>query len=269
MNAASIKSLQAQLGLPQTGIFDAATSSAMSKAVASSLSKNKDVQAYGGGNDPLAILNAYQTGDWSGVVSLTGKPFSDEQQQAAVAEATKALAPGYEATKAYDTAGVEDTLRNNQEQLGDFQTDQGRQFTKDKDALDQNAADSGVLFSGSRLQKQRDLRTAYQTADERAVRDTGESAASTARGYQYSYGDKAVPSLASLYSVPGAASYNPTVAHGAVTPSATLSSAYDPSKYNFQGTKPVAQNTNIQTRAATLLANRANKLTLSGVGAKF
>lgn len=269
MNAASIKALQAQLGLPQTGVFDSATSSAMSKAVASSLSKNKDVATYAGANDPLQILNAYTTGDWSGVVSLSGKPFTDEQQQAAVADATKALAPAYEAQQTFDTAGVEDTLRKNQEGLADFETDQARQFGKDKDALDQNAADNGVLFSGARIQKQRDLRTGYETAEQRAQRGAAENATETGRSFQYAYGNKPAASLSSYYQLPGASNYNAGVAHGAVTPSPTLSSAYDPSAYNFQGTKPVAQKTAIQTRAASLLANKANKLTLSGVGAKF
>lgn len=236
--------------------------------IAAALAANTNVQRYSGNNSATAILNAYQTGDWSGVTDLTGKPFTDEMQAAAVAQAQSALAPAYKAQESQDTATVEDTLRNNQENLGDFQNDQGLQFGKDKDALDQSAADNGVLFSGARVQKQNDLRTKYQTADQRAVRDAGESAAATTRGYQYDYGNDAARSLSSYYNLPGTSQFNPGVAHGAVSRGG-LAAAYDPNAYNFQGTKPVAQQAAVQTRAAGLLANRANKLSLSGYGTKF
>lgn len=238
------------------------------EAVAAALAANQNVQRYGGNNTATDILNAYQTGDWSGVTDLTGKPFTDEQQAAAVAQAKTALDPAFQAQQAQDTATVEDSLQNNQEKLSDFQDDQALQFGQDKDTLDKSAADNGVLFSGARIQKQNQLRDKYQTADQRAVRDTGETAAATTRGYQYDYGNDAARSLSSYYTTPTAGSYNPNVAHGAVTRGG-LAAAYDPNAYNFQGTKPVAQQAAVQTRAAALLANRANKLSLSGYGTKF
>lgn len=265
----TIKQLQASLGVPQTGIIDAATTTAMNGAVASALKTNPSVQSLAGTNDPTAILNAYMTGDWSGVVSLSGKPFTDDQQKAAVDQATQALAPAYEAQKAYDTATVTDTLKQDQEGLADTEAAAAKQFGQDKNTLDQNAADNGVLFAGSRLQKQNDLRTSYADKDALARRQEAENATATARGYQYDYGNGAAADLNALYSVPGAPSYNAGVAGGKVTPSSSLSTIYNPGTYNFQGTKPVAQQTAVQTRAASLLANKANKLTLSGVGAKF
>lgn len=265
MTPQAIKQLQAQLGVPATGVFDTATSSAYSAAVARAVSTNPAL----GTNDPTAVLNAYTTGDWSGVTSLTGKPFTDEQQQAAVTQAETALAPAYKAQESNDRAITEESLNKTREGLTDTVAADARQFGADKNTLDQNAADQGVLFSGSRVQKQNDLRTTYQERDAIARRNAAESIGSTARGYQYAYGNEAAQGLASKYALPGAATYNANVAGGAVTPGRTLASAYDPGKYNFQGTAPVAQKTAVQTRAAGLLANRANKLTLSGVGAKF
>lgn len=269
MDTAKIQQFQSSLGIPVTGVFDAATSAAMSSAISKSLSTNPDAKAYAGANDPTAILNAYVTGDWSGVSSLSGKPFTDEQQAAAVTQAETALAPAYKAQLENDRATTEDTLRGNQEGLADSESADAQQFGKDKNALDQNAADQGVLFSGSRIQKQNDLRTAYQDRDAQARRGAAEHAATTARGYQYNYGNEEAGKLSSMYNLPDAPTYDAGVAGGKVTPGRTLSAAYDPSKYNFQGTKPVAQGAAVQTRAANLLANRANKLTLSGVGTKF
>ncbi len=238
----------------------------MQDAIAKALSSNPDIQTYGAGNDPTSILNAYMSGDWSGVVSLSGKPFTDEQQAAAVAQAETALAPAYKAQETKDRADTEANLNNTQENFNDSQRSDARSFTEDKKTLDQNAADQGVLFSGARVQKMNDLRNTYADREAIARRNAGENISSTARGYQYAYGNDAAKNLSSLYTLPGASGFSPTT--GAVSRGG-IASAYDPSKYNFQGTAPVTQKTNVQTRAASLLANRANKLSLSGVGAKF
>jgi hypothetical protein len=269
MTPQAIQQLQTQLGVPVTGVFDAATFSAMQGAVASSLSKNKSVATYAGTNDPNAILNAYMTGDWSNVVSLSGKPFTDEQQKAAVDQATTALAPAYEAEKAYDTSNAVDTLTGEAGNLAATEKGDARQFSLDKNGLDQGSADNGVLFSGSRFQKLNDLRTSYANRDAALRTESGDRMRSTLKNFQYGYGNGAAAGLSSLYTTPDAPTYNANVAGGKVTSSPTLSSVYDPSQFNFQGTKPVAQTAAIQTRAAGLLANRANKLSLSGVGAKF
>lgn len=268
MTPQAIQALQQQLGVPVTGVYDAATSTAYNSAVSKSLSTNPDYTTYGSGQDPASILNAYQTGDWSGVTTLTGKPFTDDQQQAAVAQAQSALAPGFNATTAKDTADVSQSLKQTQEGLSDTEAAAAKNFSTDKDTLDQNAADNGVLFSGSRVQKQNALRGSYQTADAIARRNAGENIASTTRNFQYQYGNDAAKNLSSLYQLPGAATYNASAAGGPSTRGG-LSAAYDPSQYDFQGTTPVANKTAIQTRAATLLANKANKLSLSGLSTQF
>lgn len=242
---------------------------AMQAAIAKALASNPDVQAYAGANDPTAILDAYMTGDWSGVTSLTGKPFTDEQQAAAVAQAESALAPAYKAQEANDRAATEENLRQTQEGFQDQINSDRTQFGRDKNTLDQNAADQGVLFAGSRAQKENDLRTTYIDREALARRNAGANLGSTARGYQYAYGNDAAKNLSGLYSLPGQSTFNPKIAGGIVTAGRSLSAAYDPSQFNFQGTAPVAQKSAIQTRAASLLANKANKLSLSGVGAKF
>lgn len=271
MTQAQIQQLQTSLGLPATGIFDAATSAAYNSAVSKSLAAHPVASALTGGNTTDAILNAYMTGDWSGVTTLTGKPFTDEQQQAAVSQANQALAPAYQAQVEKDTADTAATLSSNQADLANYERDQATKFGQDKNTLDKNAADSGILFSGARVQKQNDLRTTYANADADARAKAAANAAGTTRGFQYQYGNDAAAAapIASLYQAPGAPTYNPGVAGGKVTTSPRMASLYDPSKHSFQGTAPAAQSANVQTRAAQLLANKANKLSLSGVGAKF
>lgn len=265
---AKIKQLQGQLGVPQTGVYDDATSSAMDGAVSKSITSNPDTAALAGTNDPDKILAAYQSGDWSGVVGLSGKPFTDEQQQAAVDEAKRVLGPAYDAQQNYDTAQTTDTLKNTQENLSDTLAGNRKNFVADKTAADQDAANNGVLFSGSRAQKLNDIRGSYSDADSKAVRDASESIGSTARNYQYNYGNDAASKLSNYYQLPGASSYNANVAGGGAR-AGSLASVYNPATNNYQGTQPVAQNAAIQTRAAKQLANTANKLTLSGLGTKF
>jgi hypothetical protein len=265
----SIQQLQQSLGVPVTGVYDAATSKAMDGAVTKSIAADPNVQQYGGSNDPADILQAYQTGDWSGVTSLSGKPFTDAQQQAAVAQATSALAPAYDASTANDTATTTEALQKTGTDLANTENTARTQFKTDKNTLDQNAADNGVLFAGARTQKENALASSYANTDAINRANAASSIGDTARSYQYAYGNGAAQNLSSLYNLPGAPTYNASVAGGQVRPSGSLSAVYNPSTYNFQGTAPVAQTTNVQTRAANLLANNANKLSLSGVGAKF
>jgi len=268
MTPDAVRKLQKQLGIPQTGVLDAATSRAMEGAVSKAVAANREVARYAAA-DPGAIVNAYMTGDWGGVTDLTGKPFTKAQQQAAVSEAEKVLAPAYRAAETYDQAGTEQALRQEGESMADFRRAEAKDFRQAKETLDQGAADQGVLFAGSRLQKQRDLRGTYQDRDATARRQSADRVATTARNFQYAYGNEGADRLSGLLQAPGAQSFNAGVAGGKVTPSRSLASVYDVGQYKFQGTKPVAQQAAVQTRAANQLANRANKLSLSGYGAKF
>jgi hypothetical protein len=238
------------------------------ESVMEALARNPDIKKYSQ-SAVEDIVGAYLTGDWSGVTDLTGVPFTPEQQKAAVAEAERVLAPAYKAQESYDRSITEDMLRRNQQGFADFQRDEKKAFGEEKDALDQDAADRGVLFSGARAQKLRDLRNTYEDREALMRRNVAESTGATARAYQYDYGNEAAEGLSDLYALPGESRFNPNVAGGKVTSGRTLSSVYSPGKYSFQGTQPVAQKAAVQTRAATQLANRANKLTLSGYLNKF
>jgi len=263
MNAAAIKQLQQSLGLPATGVLDESTLGAMNNAVKTAVASNPDIAKYGGTNSPDAILDAYMTNDWSNVIDLTGKPFTKAQQRDAVTQAEKAYAPSFNAQDTFDRAGVEDTLSQDQRGFDEFRKGEAEDFGINKDAQDLNAANEGVLFSGARFQKLRDLRNTYQDRETQQRKNVEDRMRSTARNYHYSYGDENAKKLSDFYTLPGQSTFNPGVAGGKVT-SRGSTSAYDPTRYKFQGTIPVARKAAVQTRAAGLLTNRANKLTSTG-----
>lgn len=269
MNPTSISQLQAQLGLPQTGVFDAATLAAYSSAVTKAAGTDPNVKTYGAASSPDAIANAYLTGDWSGVTSLTGKPFTDDQQKAAVAAAGAALAPAYNATSEYDTENTQQALAKDAATYGAFQQSDAEQFGKDKNTADEDAATNGVLYSGARVQKLQQLAGDYAARDASARSTATDAIDSTARDYAYAYGSPAADNLSSYYTLPGSQTYNPNVAGGKVGQNKSLSAVYSPYQYNYQGTKPAAQQAAVQTRAASLLANNANKLSLNGYATKL
>lgn len=239
------------------------------QAVAAALASNPDATRYLGTNAVESVINAYTTGDWSNVVSLSGLPFTREQQQAAVSAAEKALAPAYRAQETYDTAGVTDSLQQDRQGYEQFKKDEADAFGDAKDTQDLNAADNGILFSGSRVQKLNDLRKTYEERDALKRGQVSSKIGTTARDYQYKYGDQNARKLRDLYTLPGQSTFNPNVAGGKVTTGGGLSSVYNPKSYSFQGTAPVSQKAAVQTRAASLLTNRANKLSPTGYKSQF
>lgn len=239
------------------------------KQIAEALSRNPDVIRYGGTNSPDAILNAYMTNDWSNVTTLTGMPFSRKQQEEAVTAAERALNPAYRAQEAYDTSVVTDTLEAERAGVEQFRDSEEQNFGIEKDNQDQSAADQGILFSGSRFQKLNDLRNTYQDREAQNLAGAEGRVRTAARNFQYKYGDPAAKSLKSFYQMPGQSNFNANVAGGKVTPSSGISSVYNPKEFKFQGTAPVSQKAAVQTRAASLLGNRANKLSASGYKTQF
>lgn len=242
---------------------------AFKEAVAAALAQDPNFARYSGSNTIDGLIDAYTTNDWSRTLDVTGKPFTQEQQQAAFNKAARQLAPGFEATTAMDQATVEDTLGQQRQDLNEFREDEKLAFGIDKNKADQSAADRGVLFAGSRLQKQRDLRDNYQTRDSRAADRTARNIGNTARDFQYRYGNDAAKGLSDMYRIPGQQSFNANVAGGSVKSSNGLSKAYNPRQFDFQGTVPVSQKAATQTRAAGLLKNTANKLTSTGYNNKL
>jgi hypothetical protein len=274
MNSESIQQLQRALrarglNVPISGVLDQATFSAMNSAVASSVASNPRIAQVVGSSSPDALVNAYMTNNWSGVTDITGKPFSATDQKTAVAQAEKALAPGYKAQESYDTANVADTLSGQQDAFGNFLSSEAKDFTENKNKQDQNAADQGVLFSGARYQKLNDLKNTYEDRQNQQRNAVGRNITSTARDYQYRYGNPGADKLSSYYQLDQGNTYNPQAVRGGAAPSNTLSSTYDPSKYKFQGTAVNANKAATQVRAASLLSNKANKLSMGGYKTQY
>jgi len=221
------------------------------------------------GNSPEALAYASSTGDFSNLLNPEGKPFSQADEEAATAKANEALAPGFNATKSYDTANTEDALKLKNLDYNNFLNSEKTNFKTDKNTLDKNAADNGVLFSGGRYQKEKALQDVYQRNLATKTATAGADIGGTLRDYQYKYGGAAVknPSLSQYFQL-GSNTYNPGAVRRNVTPG-SLSSIYDPSAYDFQGTAVNTNKANAAIRAAALLANKGNKLVGTGYKNQF
>ena len=261
MTPQAIRQLQTSLGLAPTGVMDAATHTAMTKAVSTSVSSNPGMQQYLRTNSVDNILKGVFSNDLSSITDITGRPFTKKQQQAAVSEAERVFNPGFKAQETFDRSVVEDTLRGQQEDFGQFQKAEEEMFGDRKDQLDQNAANQGVLFSGSRLQKQNDLRNTFQDREAIQRGRTQDNIRTTARNNQFARGNQSARGLSDFYDLPGQSQFNAGVAGGQVNRSG-LSSAYNPSEFNFQGTRNVSNTAAVQQRAAGTLKNTARKLNM-------
>jgi len=219
------------------------------------------------GNTAEALSYAASTGDFSGLVNQFGQPFSLEDQQAALKQAEEDNKLYFDALKAKETADTEASLAQKQADFQNFLLTSGEKFAEDKTAADQTAANRGVLFSGGRVQKEKNLQKSYEADQAYKQASLGRDISSTARDYQYKYGNDAAKGLSQYYKL-GANTYNPNVATGGVG-SSGLSSIYKPSQYDFQGTQNVAQKTAAQQRAAGLLWNKGNKLLATGYNNQY
>lgn len=216
------------------------------------------------GNSADDLAYAADTGDFSRLYDTNGQPFTAEQQAAALSDAKSALAPGFDAAKQKETQDVEGDIEAKRLSYDNQNRIDQNNFEKDKQTLDQNAADNGVLFSGARYEKEKKLSGLYNANQEYNNATTGNGIAKLARGYQSKYGNDAAnsPILSQYYQV-GGNNYNANVTRGGTTPR-TLSSVYDPNSSNFQGTEVVKNNANANIRAANLLKNKGNKLLTTG-----
>lgn len=279
MTPQQVKDLQTQLNLQGAnlkvdGIFGPLTKAAIAnvgKSYTAAVANHPVIAPIvaQNGNSADVILNAYQTGDWNGLNDVTGKPFSNEDQQAAVEKATAALTPGFDAQQRFDTGNVERNLGDIKRGYDEYLQDSETSFQADKQTLDQNAANNGVLFSGGRVQKEKNLKNQYERDQASKVATTGSNLAKVGSDYQYRYGDTAVnkPSISSYFNL-DTNTFNPSVATGGTTPGG-LSTVYNSTGKNFQGTEVNKNKAAVQTRAASLLANKANKLTSYGYKNQF
>jgi hypothetical protein len=219
------------------------------------------------GNTPEALTYAMATGDLSGLVKENDKPFTIEEQQAAVDEATKAEAASFEEEKAYDKEVAESKLRQKQLDYQNYLATSAVKFQTDKTNLDQTAANQGVLFSGGRAQKEKALQSAYDTEGAYKKASAGGDISGISRDYQYAYGSGAGNDLSSYYNL-GGNTYNPNVATGGVG-SSGLSSVYNASPTSYQGTNVRKKNVSAQQRAAGLLWNKGNKMVTGGISNQY
>ena len=220
-----------------------------------------------GGSTIEEIINGLSTGNISGLLDWQGKPFSVEDQQAALARGMEDNKLFYEAQQANDKATTEAALAQKQANYQDYLINSGESFKTDKTQMDQTAADSGVLFSGGRAQKQKNLSNAYAQDMATNQRNFSNDINTTARNYQYKYGNAAATGLNQYYNL-GSNAYNAGTATGGVTSNA-MSSVYNPSAYNFQGTVNTERRANANTRAAGYLWNKGNKLLATGANNQY
>jgi len=275
MNPQQIKELQTQLNLRGAnlkvdGILGPKTTQAMNSAISGAVASNPSLSYLVSQNSPETLLEAYQTGNWSGVVDTTGKPFSDEDQRLAVEKAEKALAPGFNAEQTYAEDNVVRELGDKTRTFNEYLDKSAEEFQSDKADLDQDAASKGVLFSGSRIQKEKNLKSLYEKDLESKKATLGSNVSNLASDFQYKYGDESAnkPRLSQYYGA-GSNTYNPNVARGGAVRNNDLASIYSTGNKGYQGTEVVKNKSAVQTRAASLLANKANKIVPYGYKNQF
>jgi len=220
-----------------------------------------------GGSSLEEIINALQTGNLSGIVDWQGQPFSTEDQQAALTQANDDNKLYYEALQNKETADAEAQMAQQQSDYQDYLINAGQMFEADKSKSDQQAANQGVLFSGSRVQKEKNMQGAYQRDQATMQRNTSYNIGNTARDFQYKYGADAASGLNQYYNL-GGNTFNPNVARGGVG-SSGLSSIYNPSQHNYDGRINTERTADSQTRAAGYLWNKGNKLLSTGYSNQY
>jgi len=220
-----------------------------------------------GGSTLEEIITALQTGNLSGIVDFNGQPFSPQDQQDALARGMEDNKLYYEALQQKETANTESALAQDVDDYQNYLINSGQSFEADKAKSDQQAANSGVLFSGSRVQKEKNMQRAYQQDQNYTRNKVARNIGSTASDFQYKYGNEAASGLSQYYNL-GSNTYNPNKARGGVG-SGSLSNVYQPSNYTFQGTRNTARSAGANTRAAGYLWNKGNKLLRTGYNNQY
>ena len=215
-----------------------------------------------GGSTAEEIINALETGNWSNISDINGQPFSAEQQNAAYEQAQNDNEKYYKQLQEKDTADAEASLAKDQADYQDYLINAGQAFEADKSRYDQQSANQGVLFSGSRVQKEKNLERAYEQDQAVKQRNMASNIGNTARDFQYNYGNEAAGGLSQYYNI-GGNSFNANKARNNVG-SSGISSVYNSNQYKFDGRMNTERSANSNTRAANYLKNRGNKLLSSG-----
>jgi hypothetical protein len=135
------------------------------------------------GNTAEMLAYAASSGDLSNLVDEYGQPFSPKMQQEALAQGMEDNRLFYEAQQAKEKADTESALAQKAADYQDYLISSGEKFAADKTTLDQNASDTGMLFSTARNQKEQKLQSSYQREQASKLGSYGRSIADTARNY--------------------------------------------------------------------------------------
>jgi len=218
-----------------------------------------------GGSTLEDIVLGLETGDISNLKKSDGQPFTPDEQQKALEQGREDVRASYEMTQKKAANDLENKLAQSQDDYQNFLLGEGDKFREDKSSLDKNAADSGMLFSGSRAQKQKQLENSYKENQAYAERTQARNIDSTALDYQSIYGDEAArnPSLSQYYSTKGGNTFNAGVARNGVGTSG-ISSIYNTGTGYGLGTAGRQKETDANLRAANYLKNRSNKTLSTG-----
>ena len=219
------------------------------------------------GNSAEDLAGAFANGDWSNVTDEMGQPFSIEQQQQALEKAKAMDDDYYDQLQQKETADAESTLAGQQADYQDYLINSGQQFEADKNKSDQSAANQGVLFSGGRVQREKNLQRAYTQDQSSAQRKIGSAIGNTARDFQYKYGNDAAQGLNKYYNL-GGNTYNPNKARNNVGQSG-LSNVYNTNKYKYAGTRLGERQATANQQAGSLLWNKGNKLVGTGYNNQY
>ena len=244
------------------------TQAAMEQTYNDAQASNPELQnATEGGSSLEEIIKALETGDFSGVLDFNGQPFSAAKQEKARVDAEKANSLYYNQLQEKETADAEASLAQQQADYQDYLINSGQAFEADKAKSDQQSANQGVLFSGSRVQKEKNLQRAYEQDEAYTRNKVSRNIGTTAQDYQYKYGNDKASGLNQYYQL-GGNTYNPNTARNGVG-SSGISSVYNTGNYTYDGTRNTERSGNTATRAAGYLWNKGNKLLSSGYNNQY
>ena len=244
------------------------TQAAMEQTYNDAQASNPELQnATEGGSSLEEIIKALETGDFSGVLDFNGQPFSAAEQEKARVDAEKANSLYYNQLQEKETADAEASLAQQQADYQDYLINSGQAFEADKAKSDQQSANQGVLFSGSRVQKEKNLQRAYEQDEAYTRNKVSRNIGTTAQDYQYKYGNDKASGLNQYYQL-GGNTYNPNTARNGVG-SSGISSVYNTGNYTYDGTRNTERSGNTATRAAGYLWNKGNKLLRTGYNNQY
>jgi len=227
-------------------------------------SRNPKVASLINNGDTIeSVISALQNGDLSTITDSFGMPFDVETQQKAIEDSNANTRAYFKALEDRETADTESALAQKQADYQNYLLNSGQQFEVDKTKADQNAANSGVLFSGGRVQKEKNLERTYQQDQDRQFGNTSRDISSIGQDFQYKYGKSNTNQFKNSFNL-GGNTFNANTARGGVG-SSELSKIYNPGNFNsFKGTRLGEKSAIENTRAASRLQNRGNKLLATG-----